>query len=134
MVHRLGIILLALCFAAMPHRMSISEDCECSAPNKLVSVVGEDNADSRSCCSIEIEENEPQDSPIDDHDGEPCDGCDCFMSCCGISVTLAALTNGIKSVAPKLETEHAGLSPQEVCGSPHVSRLKRPPRLLTITA
>ncbi len=131
MVLRLVTILLALSFVIIPLRMFALESCDWSVTNNIESSVRGENDAASSCCGVEDGQNDLNGLPRDQKN-EPNDGCGCHLSCCSLSKTLAAEFVGMKSIPPRLGSACIGPYPQGACGSPHISRLMRPPRPSTI--
>ena len=131
MMNRLVVILFALSLVAMPLRLFAPEVCDCSTESHMVAS-GDEQVETSSCCNSESGRSTEDGSPQDPD--EPCNNCECPMQCCGISQTLVALPAIVKGAMPRLASERIGYTTQVDCGSLHTSRLKRPPRYLTLAA
>lgn len=133
MVIRLISILLIVGFAATPYWLVASETSRCaeSACEHLVETPGEDL--SQICCVQDSLAWEDENVPTE-NDGEPSGDCECPLVCCSLVKSVASVTIKLQKSPALLRVENSVAPALDVCGSPHVKRLKRPPRLLTTTA
>ena len=82
------------------------------------------------CCHADDGPGQPgSDRPAPDD--EPCDGCDCAMPCCSAGTPSVAMAQHAKRDAATRARVVAALAPDSNRGSPHLTRLKRPPRAVT---
>jgi len=133
-MQRFLVILLVVGFAALPFRLIASENSGCSASACDQTVVDASPDAATSCCAPPAPaEQDGTDVPAD-QDSEHHGGCDCPLSCCGIVKTVAAVTIKLRKSPAPVRAENSAIPAQDVCGSPHIKRLRRPPRPLTITS
>ncbi len=117
--------LLIASLLVMPlHAWASHMQCAC-----VEQIASETPSDSPSCCcppaaeQLTETDEHPQPRPI------PCDQQDCPSSCCNMTLVSAfVLPMGTSLVT--IESEHRAQAPMEhsPCASPHLLRLKRPPK------
>lgn len=120
--------LLALTMLAMPmHAYAMPGWCGCvesEAQATLETQTAGVKAQKSCCCSSTTPiEDEPAPTP------RPCDDGDCPASCCTGVVQGAFVLPAVPAI-PQLMPVHRAEIPREAsgCASPHLLRLKRPPR------
>lgn len=133
MVQRLISILLIVGFVTMPSWLAASENSRCavSACAHLAETDGEDL--SQICCAEDQFAGDHKTAPTD-QEQEPSGDCECPLVCCSLVKSVASVTFKLQKTPALLRAENSVAPALDVCGSPHVKRLKRPPRLLTTTA
>lgn len=130
MMQRFMAILLAVGFAALPIRLIASENSGCVASACESVLTGACSEVAPSCCDWSEQSEDAPADPESERGGE----CDCPLTCCGMVKTIAVFTIKPNKDLVPYGAEHPDAAPQVVCGSPHINRLKRPPRPLTIAA
>lgn len=131
-VYRLFAILTALAVTALPLQGSLMSGSDCSGCSRVPCVHSTDDAGvsaESSCCGNGSKE---QQSPGRDHwNSPPCDEDNCQLSCCGVANTLATHSRSagktfvFQLVMSTVPTREVSLP------SPHLSKLRRPPRPVT---